>query len=497
MANFKRDYWPTEGWRTSTPEEQGMDSELLAKALEFRQQYELNLHSMLVIRHGYIVADTCFYPFTQDSKHDIASIAKSIVSTLIGIAMDRGYIKNLNQPVLDFFPQRTVANVDANKKAMTLEHLLTMTSGLDSHDEDETTLWQMRASPNWVQFMLDLPMIEEPGSRFNYSEGVAHLLSAIIQETTGVSTLDFAREHLFEPLGISDVSWPSDPQGVNFGYGDATFMTPYDMAKLGYLYLNNGFWDGKQIVSRQWVRQSTLKQVPLGSDMPIDIDGYGYQWWAFSSNVATAAGKGGQRIYVLPDKDMVVVCTAGLKQEHEVSYLQLLTAFITPAAKPTTPLPPNPAGLASLESKIHQATLSTDEPQPVPPLPETAQKISGQTYELETNPFELGDFSLTFEKQDEALLTLTAGDETLALSVGLDGVFRTAPGRFGLPAALKGLWKKRDVFVFDFNEIGNINDWRATVRFEGDRVTIRMQERGGLADLILRGSLKESKKKRK
>jgi len=490
MANSKRDYWPTRGWRASTPEEQGMDSELLAKALEFRQQHELNLHSMLIIRHGYIVADAYFYPFTQDSRHDIASIAKSIVSTLIGIAMDKGYIKSLNQPVLEFFPQRTVANVDANKKAMTLEHLLTMTPGLDSHDEDETTLWQMRASPDWVQFMLDLPMIEEPGSRFNYSEGVAHLLSAIIQETTGMSTLDFARKHLFEPLGISDFPWPSDPQGVNFGYGDATFMTPYDMAKIGYLYLNNGSWDGKQIVSRRWVRQSTSKQVPVGGDMPIDIDGYGYQWWAFSSNVATAAGKGGQRIYVLPDKDMVVVCTAGLRQEHEVSYLQLLTAFIMPAAKPTTPLPPNPGGAASLESRIQQATLNPDKPQSVPPLPGMAQQISGQKYELGTNPFQLEDFSLTFEKQDEALMNLTVADDTLALPIGLDNVFRIAPGRFGSPAALKGFWKKRGVFAFDFNEIGNINNWRATVRFEDDRVAIRMQERGGLADLTLAGSLR-------
>ena len=487
--NIRRDYWPTRGWQTSTPEEQGIDSELLAKALEFRQQHELNLHSMLVVRHGYIVTDVYFYPFARGAGHDIASIAKSIISTLIGIAIDKGYIQSIKQPVLDFFPERTVANVDVRKKAMTLEHLLTMTSGLDSHDEDETTLWQMRASPDWVQFMLDLPMMEAPGSRFNYSEGVAHLLSAIITETTGMNALAFAQKYLFQPLGISNVSWPADPQGVSFGYGDATFFTPYDMAKLGYLYLNKGWWDGNQIVSRQWVRHATSKHVPVGEDIPIDIDGFGYLWWAFSSNVTTAAGKGGQRIYVLPDRDMVVVFTAGLKEEHEVSYLQLLTAFIMPAAKSTIPLPPNDDGLAALESKIHQATINPDKSLPVPPLPETARKISGLTYLLEENPFELRNISFTFKEQNEALLKLTVGDDILSLPIGLDNIFHTAPGRYSLPAALKGYWKKKNVFVGDYDELGNINNWRLKVTFSDDKITVRMQEKGGLADLTIGGRL--------
>ena len=123
------------------------------------------------------------------------------------------------------------------------------------------------------------------------------------------------------------------------------------------------------------------------------------------------------------------------------------------------------------------------------PLPEMARNISGQTYELEINPFEMGTVSFTFKEQDEALMNLTVRDDTLALPIGLDGTFRIAPGRFGLPAALKGSWKKKNVFAFDFDELGNINNWRATVTFRNDRITVRMQERGGLADLTLAGSL--------
>ncbi|HII80645.1 MAG TPA: beta-lactamase family protein, partial [Methanosarcina sp.] len=164
-VNESAAYWPTGGWRTSTPEQQGMDSEKLAELLDYVQENDINIHSLLVIRNGYVVTDAYFYPFSNGSVHDVASVTKSVTGTLIGIAISEEYIAGVDQPVLEFFPNRTVANVDANKKAMTLEDLLTMRSGFECVNEPyEVTLEQMEDSPDWVQFTLDLPMAEEPGT---------------------------------------------------------------------------------------------------------------------------------------------------------------------------------------------------------------------------------------------------------------------------------------------------------------------------------------------
>jgi CubicO group peptidase (beta-lactamase class C family) len=218
---FAPDYWPTEGWRTSTPEEQGMDSERLAETMDYLQeQSSFDIHSLLIIRNGYIVIDAYFYPFAADTLHDLASATKSFTSSLIGIAIDKGYIESVEQPVLDIFSERTVANVDADKRAMTVEDLLTMRSGFKCINQPtEVTLSEMWASPDWSQFTLDLPMAAEPGARYVYCSPNVHLLSVIIQETTRMSALAFAQEHLFGPLGVSDVIWPSDPQGNNWGWG--------------------------------------------------------------------------------------------------------------------------------------------------------------------------------------------------------------------------------------------------------------------------------------
>ncbi|MDY7040100.1 MAG: serine hydrolase, partial [Chloroflexota bacterium] len=186
------------------------------------------------------------------------------------------------------------------------------------------------------------------------------LLSAIIQEMTGASALAFAEEHLFGPLGISDVEWPSNPQGITIGWGELR-MKPHDMAKIGYLYLNEGLWDGEQVVPSAWVEKSTRKHIPATLQ-----DGYGYQWWIDSSGVYMALGYAGQFIFVVPEKDMVVVFTSNLDEERFYVPQTLLNDFIVPAAKASTPLPPNPDGVALLEYSI-KALATSQTSVPVPP----------------------------------------------------------------------------------------------------------------------------------
>lgn len=326
-----------------------MDSEILAGMLETIQEHEYNIDSVSVIRNGYMVLDATVHPFRPGSRHIIHSCTKSIVSALVGIAIDKGYIEDVDQLILDFFPERTVANLDPNKEKMTLEHVLTMTTGLTCQDS-YLYRWQgldeMRQSQDWIQFMLDLPMSEAPGTRFEYCNGASFLLSAIIQETTGVNALAFAEKNLFGPLGISDVVWPSNPQGITIGWGELR-MLPHDMAKIGYLYLKEGLWDGQQVVSSAWVEASTSQHISATLQ-----DGYGYQWWVDSSGVYMALGYAGQFIFVVPEKEMVVVFTSDLSERDFYVPQELLNDFIIPATQSSEPLPANPEAVELLESRI-------------------------------------------------------------------------------------------------------------------------------------------------
>ena len=290
-------YWPVTDWRTSTPEAQGIDSVRLVEMLEYTLSKRYDLDSIVLIRHGYMVADVTFSPFTRDERHMLYSCTKSVVSALIGIAIEKGYIESINQPLLDFFPERRVENLNENKQAITLEHLLTMTTGLecrDSYAYNFSGLIEMHDSDDWVQYVLDLPMLNTPGTYFEYCNGASFLLSAIIQETTGLTAHDFAKENLFAPLGITDSYWEANPQGINLGYSDL-YLLPQDMAKFGYLYLHEGVWDGEQIVPSAWIEAST--QEHISSTLQ---DGYGYQWWVDDAGYYMALGYRGHFIFVLP-----------------------------------------------------------------------------------------------------------------------------------------------------------------------------------------------------
>ena len=321
-----------------------MDSDLLVKMLNLIWEKNIDIHSVLVIRNGYMVLDAYSYPYDSEIPHHIDACTQSISSALVGIGIDKGYIRDISKPVLDFFPTRVAKNFDANKKAMTLENLLTMTTGLECRDPflylqsgmlDMIIPADWRMSKDWVQFVIDLPMAEEPGTRYEYCNGAPFLLSAILQEQTGMNALTFAETYLFEPLGISEVGWPSNPQGITLGYGHL-FMRPRDMAKIGYLYLNNGLWEGKQIISSQWINASTRKYI----DTTL-LPGYGYHWWIASPDAYIAAGNKGQFIMVAPDKHIVAIFTGRLSPKDFLIPLDLLAQYIIPAIKSPTALPEN------------------------------------------------------------------------------------------------------------------------------------------------------------
>ena len=253
--------------------------------------------------------------------------------------------------------------MDDRKKSITLKNLLMMASGLkckDSYRYRWVGLFEMRNSNDWAQYVLDLPMAEPPGERFEYCNGVSYLLSAIIQKTTNMRTLEFAKKNLFEPLGITDVRWQTSPQGIDIGWG-RMWLTPHDMAKIGWLYLNKGRWGNKQIVPTMWVEASTRIHIDATVLKIFQIsevfDHYGYQWWVDFDGYYAAVGYKGQYIFVVPEKNMVAVFTGDLPGKGALIAKNLLDSYIVPAAVSPKPLPFNPGEKERLDDL--QASIPT------------------------------------------------------------------------------------------------------------------------------------------
>jgi CubicO group peptidase (beta-lactamase class C family) len=347
LADAQPDYWPTKGWRKASPESQGVNSIALANMLEKILEKDFQIDSILVIRNGYLVLDAYRHPHDEDDSRHIQSISKSVLSALVGIAIDNGHLKGVNQAVLEFFPNRVAQNLNESKRAVTLENLLTMTHGLACNDLYQlNSLTDLSRSKDWVQQIIDLHMDEEPGDQFAYCNGAAVLLSAILQQQTGMNAFSYAKKVLFRPLGINHVHWPSNSQGITVGY-NGLHLRPQDMAKIGYLYLNHGLWDGKRLISSQWIEASTREHIPTRSGIGA---AYGYLWWIITPGIYTAFGAQGQYLMVAPEKNMVVVFTGDLSRKDVYIPLGLLSAYILPGVKSPTPLLENPKAEKALKS---------------------------------------------------------------------------------------------------------------------------------------------------
>lgn len=432
------DYWPTAGWRTSTPEEQGVDSQQLLRVLQRIDDAGMNVRSLTVIRNGYVVLEATYQPFRADEPYPVASVTKSVIGTLIGIAVQEGKLASIRAPVLSFFPERTIQNRTPDKETITIEDLLTMQPGLDC--ADDKIQGGMEQSADWVQYALDLPMAGPPGRQLIYCTAAPHLLSAILTRATGMSTAAYAQSRLFDPLGIraSDLAWGTDPQGITLG-GYGIYMRPRDMAKLGLLYLNKGRWDTTQVIPAAWM--TSAGQV---HGVGANRKDYGYLFWVYPSHFA-AEGNGEQKIMVLPDRNMVVVFTAAIDW-HKGSVLEpLLDDYIRPAAQSATVLPANPAALVALRAKVQALR---DPTAPVPALPATAQAISGKRFVMADNELGLQALTVYFlEGSSTAQATVESGGTSIVSLIGLDNAYRVSRPATGPAQGLRGAWENDHVFV--------------------------------------------------
>jgi CubicO group peptidase (beta-lactamase class C family) len=457
-----RDYWPTEGWRSATPESQGMDSDLLADMLDFVSAHGHEIHSITVIRNGYLVLDVAYQPFLAGERHRVFSCTKSVVASLIGIAIDHGLLNGVDQSVLEVLASSAPPSPGALKASMTIEDLLTMQTGLECRDSylyGWRGLRELRASDDWTAFALELPMAEEPGTRFEYCNTSSFLLSAIISEVTGSSGFEFARAELFGPLGIADAAWAGNPDGISIGWSDLELI-PHDMAKFGFLYLNDGWWDGERVLPEGWVTAATTPHARAGT---LDED-YGYQWWV-NDDSYSALGYGGQYITVSPELDMVAVFTSGLPEEGFFVPRLLFEDYLAAAVVADEPLDPNPEAVARIDASV--AAAATPPLALVPgELPSTADTVSGARFELRPNPAEFAWFELDFTNEDPSL-RLDDGDDGLDVTIGLDGVPRVNDawdGRFGFT----GVWPDAETFQIDFRAVNGVEAGVFIFRFEGD-----------------------------
>lgn len=311
-------------WPVSDPASQGMDPRLLEEMQDALQSERIPLHSMLILRNEQIVFEAYYEKNAPETKHVQFSVTKSVISTLIGIAIDQGKLEGVDLKVVDFFSEKVFSALDSRKAEMTVEDLLTMTSGL-GWTEADPSFGALYRSSDWAKWMLDLPMTAAPGETFSYCSGCSHVLSVILQEATGENPRDFAEQYLFQPLGITDFEWETDADGTPIG-GWGLYLTPRDMARLGALYLNEGKWGDAQILSPGWVKAATTEHVETGGRL-----GYGYQWWIYDKhNAYTALGREGQTIFVSPELDLIVVTTAQMRGGHEQIF-SLIDEYILPS----------------------------------------------------------------------------------------------------------------------------------------------------------------------
>ena len=346
-----------DNWQVATPDSVGLSSTTLCPVVKRLTDWkEANVHALLVARHGKLVFEHYFtgadehlgrpagnVTFNAETRHDERSVSKSVTSLVFGIALDRGWIKSVDLPIMPFFPAYADLRTP-EKDAIRLRDLLTMSSGFEWHEfgvpytSKNNSEIGMDFSPDPYKFALSQPIVAPPGTIWNYNSGSTELLGAILKQATGKTIDQLAHTELFEPLGITDFEWLKYPQNGNPIAAAGLRLRPRDLAKVGQLVLQRGMWNGKQVVSSAYVDSATTAQMNA-----FDLNFYGYQFWLGRSLVAkrevlwsSAVGLGAQRVFVVPEFDLVMVVNAGLYQspiQGEVP-LEILNRYVLNSIKP-------------------------------------------------------------------------------------------------------------------------------------------------------------------
>jgi CubicO group peptidase (beta-lactamase class C family) len=465
----------------STPEQQGVSSSRLNSFLDEVEKSKIEFHSIMVVRHGHVIAEGWWAPYKPPLKHTLYSLSKSFTSTAVGLAVKEGLL-NIEDSVISFFPSDVPKDVNGNLSAMKVRHLLTMSTG---HVKD--TIQPMRnGHDSWARTFFNEPLEREPGTFFLYNTGATYMLSAILQKITGQTLQQYLRPRLFDPLDIDGEDWETDPKGINTG-GYGLRIRTEDIAKFGQLYLQKGQWKGKQILTPEWIQQATSSQIVSNSSNPTRpreeddwAQGYGFQFWRCRPGGYRADGAFGQFSIILPEYDSVIAIT-GESFTMQKS-MDLVWSYLLPAIDKTKrKLPADAKSQADLKQSLGNLKLEPSRQIPTSPL---TTLISGKEFVLQPNEFHAQKILLTF-KNGACVFVVNNEKDKHEITCGINewveqrnekkGTPFPVAGRMDVPTAIAGsvTWINDKTLLMTLRLIESCHTNGFTFIFEDNTVTVK------------------------
>jgi CubicO group peptidase (beta-lactamase class C family) len=462
----------------SAPEAQGVRSDGICDFLKAIETSRHEFHSFLMVRHGHVIAEGWWSPYQADLNHMLYSLSKSFTSTAVGLAKAEGKL-TVNDPVISFFPEKLPSSISDNLRALKIKDLLTMSVG---HGQDSTPA--ITKEEDWVKAFLGLPIPNLPGTTFLYNSGATYMLSAIVQKVTGQKVIDYLRPRLFEPLKIEGMTWETCPMGINTG-GWGLSVPTESLAKFGQLYLQKGAWDGRSILSTDWVEEATSFKIQQpGADLDKlkkESDwhqGYCYQFWRCRHNAFRGDGAFGQYTIVMPDQDTVIAITS--ESSNMQGEMNLIWEHLWPAFEEQA-LPDNQKAAAELNQKLRALTLLPPQGQT---YSRTAARISNKPFAIGSNEMGVQSASFRFGKHD-CVFTLRDGQRTHSITCGLQKWVQGETTMPGTPPKLtvgatttsskvasSGTWKDDQTFEMTWRFIETPHHDTVTCHFDSDEVKV-------------------------
>jgi CubicO group peptidase (beta-lactamase class C family) len=459
----------------SAPEAQGISSSAILGFVEEAEQKLDALHSIMIVRHGQVVAEGWWGPYAADEPHMLFSLSKSFTSTAVGLAIADGKLK-VDDPVLGFFPDEAPAQPSANLKAMRIRDLLTMSTG---HHEEDVRDFPFTGDESVVKNFLERPVSHKPGTFFFYNTPASYMLSAIVQKVTGQPVIDYLRPRLFEPLGIANPTWEASKQGVSMG-GFGLSVRTEDIARFGQLYLQKGMWQGKQLVPAAWVETATSRQMSNGRSPASDWEqGYGYQFWRSRHGFYRGDGAHGQFCLILPQYDAVIAITSGTRDMGSV--MNLVWDRLVPALKAEA-LPADAAAKRKLAEKLATLKLRTPSGTAASAM---AQTVAAKRYTFDKNPQSIESIALEAASPAGPVsfaVRIAGADQRIAASHNAwqKGTLMVS----GTPNAIaaSGAWTSADTYALAVVRYRTPFATTYQLRFAGDQLFVKAEQNVGPVD---------------
>jgi len=489
----------TSAFQVSAPEAQGVSSAGILNFLDAATKSKTEFHSFVFLRHGKLVAEGWWNPYSPTLKHTLYSTSKSFTAAAVGFAISEKKL-SLDDKVISLFPDDLPATISPNLAALTVKDVLEMSDG---QDPDPTA--RVVTTTNWAKTFLALPIPNKPGTKFLYNSAGTYMLSAIVQKVTGQKVIDYLKPRLFDPLGITGMDWEVSPQGANTG-GWGLRLKTEDMAKFGQLYLQKGMWKGKQIIPAAWAEEATTMKIMQDPDAPQAkkdssdwLQGYCYQMWRCRHNAVRADGAFGQYIIMMPDEDAVIAITAETPDMQEE--INLVWQYLLPAMHDGT-LPADAATDTKLQAAIAKLALA-----PPATTATAAASINGKTFAMQPNAFKINSISFAVKngvcmvdiKNDTANYTLPFGEGKWQAGTTLmhgpyllTGAVATLTGLPAFKTAGSYDWKDAQILELVLRYIESPHTETLLCHFDGNNISIDVKnsyEYGKVA-AVLKGEAK-------